>query len=289
MEVVEMLMSVKNLVKSYGDKKAVDGLSLEIKEGQLLAFIGTNGAGKSTTIRMLVGLLKPDEGNIERLLGIKIGIVFQNSILDNQLSVADNLTIRSKLYQSIDMNWVEKLYALLDITPDMLKQKYGQLSGGQRRKIDIARALLHKPNLLFLDEPTTGLDIQSRQQIWSVMRQLQEEEKMSIFLTTHYLEEADNADWTYIVDHGKILAEGSAKELKEKYAQTHLEISFHDNDHQDIGFPYPLENGKAVITISSTQEAISILTKHQENIKDFSYIKGDMNSVFLKVVGREID
>lgn len=171
----------------------------------------------------------------------------------------------------------------------MLKQKYGQLSGGQRRKIDIARALLHKPNLLFLDEPTTGLDIQSRQQIWEVMRQLQEEEKMSIFLTTHYLEEADNADWTYIVDHGKILEEGSAKELKEKYAKTHLEINFHNNDNKDLSFPYPLENGKAVIAISSPQEAIAILSKYQENIKDFNYIKGDMNSVFLKVVGREID
>ncbi|MDO4634712.1 MAG: ABC transporter ATP-binding protein [Streptococcus sp.] len=284
-----MLMKIENLVKYYGNKRAVDGISLEINEGQLVAFIGTNGAGKSTTIRMLVGLLKPDEGEIKRLLGTKIGIVFQDSILDSQLSVFDNLKIRSKLYHNIDKDWIERLYQMLDISPTILRQKYGHLSGGQRRKIDIARALLHRPNILFLDEPTTGLDIESRQKIWSVMRDLQEKEKMAIFLTTHYLEEANNADWTYIVDGGRVLAEGSARTLKEQYLKTTLDIELLDLDTLEDVFSYPIHEGKVSIPVSSPKEAIAILKKYQDYIKHFSYTKGDMNSIFLKVVGKEIN
>ena len=200
-----MLIRTKNLVKTFGNKTVIDHLNLEVEEGKLLAYIGTNGAGKSTTMKMLTGLLKPTSGEIELSPNLKIGMVFQDSVLDAELSVLDNLKSRQSLYRNRDKSWMEKLIHLTGIE-DFLNQAYGTLSGGQRRRVDIVRALLNKPNLLFLDEPTTGLDIQTRKAIWELLRRLQREEKLTIFLTTHYLEEAENADMAYIIDRGKVLA-----------------------------------------------------------------------------------
>ncbi|MBT0923575.1 ABC transporter ATP-binding protein [Streptococcus lutetiensis] len=282
-----MLIRTKDLIKTFGDKTVIDHLNLEVEEGKLLAYIGTNGAGKSITMKMLTGLLKPTSGEIELAADLKIGMVFQESVLDEELSVLDNLKSRQALYRKQDKAWLEKLIRLTGLQ-DFLNQTYGTLSGGQRRRVDIIRALLNKPNLLFLDEPTTGLDIQTRRAIWEILRRLQREENLTIFLTTHYLEEAENADMTYIIDHGKVLAKGSAKELKERYSKPYLLIET-DNitDFSDIDYKL-LENGQLKMFVDDSANALAILSDKRDVISDFDYMKANINDVFLSITGREM-
>lgn len=282
-----MLIRTKNLVKTFGNKTVIDHLNLEVEEGKLLAYIGTNGAGKSITMKMLTGLLKPTSGEIELSPNLKIGMVFQDSVLDAELSVLDNLKSRQSLYRNRDKNWMEKLIHLTDIE-DFLNQAYGTLSGGQRRRVDIVRALLNKPNLLFLDEPTTGLDIQTRKAIWELLRRLQREEKLTIFLATHYLEEAENADMAYIIDRGKVLAKGSAKELKEAYSKPYLLVDASDiSAFSDVAYQL-LGNGQLKLVINDSKEALQILSDKRAAINDFDYVKANINDVFLSITGREM-
>lgn len=282
-----MLIRTKDLIKTFGDKTVIDHLNLEVEEGKLLAYIGTNGAGKSITMKMLTGLLKPTSGEIELAADLKIGMVFQESVLDEELSVLDNLKSRQALYRKQDKAWLEKLIRLTGLQ-DFLNQTYGTLSGGQRRRVDIIRALLNKPNLLFLDEPTTGLDIKTRRAIWEILRRLQREENLTIFLTTHYLEEAENADMTYIIDHGKVLAKGSAKELKERYSKPYLLIET-DNitAFSDIDYKL-LENGQLKMFVDDSANALAILSDKRDVISDFDYMKANINDVFLSITGREM-
>lgn len=282
-----MLIRTKDLIKTFGDKTVIDHLNLEVEEGKLLAYIGTNGAGKSITMKMLTGLLKPTSGEIELAADLKIGMVFQESVLDEELSVLDNLKSRQALYRKQDKAWLEKLIRLTGLQ-DFLNQTYGTLSGGQRRRVDVIRALLNKPNLLFLDEPTTGLDIQTRRAIWEILRRLQREENLTIFLTTHYLEEAENADMTYIIDHGKVLAKGSAKELKERYSKPYLLIET-DNitAFSDIDYKL-LENGQLKMFVDDSANALAILSDKRDVISDFDYMKANINDVFLSITGREM-
>lgn len=282
-----MLIRTKNLVKTFGNKTVIDHLNLEVEEGKLLAYIGTNGAGKSTTMKMLTGLLKPTSGEIELSPNLKIGMVFQDSVLDAELSVLDNLKSRQSLYRNRDKSWMEKLIHLTGIE-DFLNQAYGTLSGGQRRRVDIVRALLNKPNLLFLDEPTTGLDIQTRKAIWELLRRLQREEKLTIFLTTHYLEEAENADMAYIIDRGKVLAKGSAKELKEAYSKPYLLVDATDaSAFSDVAYQL-LGNGQLKLVVNDSKEALQILSDKRAAINDFDYVKANINDVFLSITGREM-
>lgn len=282
-----MLIRTKNLVKTFGNKTVIDHLNLEVEEGKLLAYIGTNGAGKSTTMKMLTGLLKPTSGEIELSPNLKIGMVFQDSVLDAELSVLDNLKSRQSLYRNRDKSWMEKLIHLTGIE-DFLNQAYGTLSGGQRRRVDIVRALLNKPNLLFLDEPTTGLDIQTRKAIWELLRRLQREEKLTIFLTTHYLEEAENADMAYIIDRGKVLAKGSAKELKEAYSKPYLLVDASDaSAFSDVAYQL-LGNGQLKLVVNDSKEALQILSDKRAAINDFEYVKANINDVFLSITGREM-
>lgn len=218
-----MLVETKNLSKIYGDKVAVNGLDIQIERGSFTAVLGPNGAGKSTTIQMLIGLLKPTSGQICYAEKLRLGVVFQNSVLDARLTVLENLTIRAKQYKEMPAGRIERLVSQLGLSA-FAKQPYGTLSGGQKRRVDIARALLNSPDLLFLDEPTTGLDIQTRESIWSLLKQIQKEEQMTIVLTTHYLNEADDADKIYIVDHGQVIAQGSADQIKGNYARNILRI-----------------------------------------------------------------
>ena len=265
----------------------IEHLNLEVEEGKLLAYIGTNGAGKSTTMKMLTGLLKPTSGEIELAADLKIGMVFQESVLDEELTVLDNLKSRQALYRKQDKAWLEKLIQLTGLDA-FLNQTYGTLSGGQRRRVDIVRALLNKPNLLFLDEATTGLDIQTRRAIWEILHRLQREENLTIFLTTHYLEEAENADMTYIIDHEKVLAKGSAKELKETYSKPYLLVetidvaAFLDLDCK------PLGDGRLKIIVEDSAKALAILSDKRTVINDFDYVKANINDVFLNITGREM-
>lgn len=222
-----MLVETKNLSKVYGDKVAVNGLDIQIERGSFTAILGPNGAGKSTTIQMLIGLLQPTSGQICYAEKPSLGVVFQNSVLDARLTVLENLTIRAKQYKEMPAGRIERLVSQLGLSA-FAKQPYGTLSGGQKRRVDIARALLNSPDLLFLDEPTTGLDIQTRESIWSLLKQIQKEEQMTIVLTTHYLNEADDADQIYIVDHGQVIAQGSADQIKGNYARNVLRILSQD-------------------------------------------------------------
>lgn len=282
-----MLIRTKDLIKTFGDKTVIEHLNLEVEEGKLLAYIGTNGAGKSTTMKMLTGLLKPTSGEIELAADLKIGMVFQESVLDEELTVLDNLKSRQALYRKQDKAWLEKLIQLTGLDA-FLNQTYGTLSGGQRRRVDIVRALLNKPNLLFLDEPTTGLDIQTRRAIWEILHRLQREENLTIFLTTHYLEEAENADMAYIIDHGKVLAKGSAKELKETYSKPYLLVetidvaAFSDLDCKRLG------DGRLKIIVEDSAKALAILSDKRTVINDFDYVKANINDVFLNITGREM-
>ena len=282
-----MLIRTKDLIKTFGDKTVIEHLNLEVEEGKLLAYIGTNGAGKSTTMKMLTGLLKPTSGEIELAADLKIGMVFQESVLDEELTVLDNLKSRQALYRKQDKAWLEKLIQLTGLDT-FLNQTYGTLSGGQRRRVDIVRALLNKPNLLFLDEPTTGLDIQTRRAIWEILHRLQREENLTIFLTTHYLEEAENADMANIIDHGKVLAKGSAKELKETYSKPYLLVetsdvaAFSDLDCKRLG------DGRLKIIVEDSSKALAILSDKRTVINDFDYVKANINDVFLNITGREM-
>ena len=282
-----MLIRTKDLIKTFGDKTVIEHLNLEVEEGKLLAYIGTNGAGKSTTMKMLTGLLKPTSGEIELAADLKIGMVFQESVLDEELTVLDNLKSRQAFYRKQDKAWLEKLIQLTGLDA-FLNQKYGTLSGGQRRRVDIVRALLNKPNLLFLDEPTTGLDIQTRRAIWEILHRLQREENLTIFLTTHYLEEAENADMAYIIDHGKVLAKGSAKELKETYSKPYLLVetsdvaAFSDLDCKRLG------DGRLKIIVEDSSKALAILSDKRTVINDFDYVKANINDVFLNITGGSV-
>lgn len=282
-----MLIRTKDLIKTFRDKTVIEHLNLEVEEGKLLAYIGTNGAGKSTTMKMLTGLLKPTSGEIELAADLKIGMVFQESVLDEELTVLDNLKSRQALYRKQDKAWLEKLIQLTGLDA-FLNQTYGTLSGGQRRRVDIVRALLNKPNLLFLDEATTGLDIQTRRAIWEILHRLQREENLTIFLTTHYLEEAENADMAYIIDHGKVLAKGSAKELKETYSKPYLLVetsdvaAFSDLDCKRLG------DGRLKIIVEDSSKALAILSDKRTVINDFDYVKANINDVFLNITGREM-
>ncbi len=222
-----MVLQAKGLTKNYGDHTAVKDINLEFKKGSFNAILGPNGAGKSTTISMLIGLKRATNGQIIYAPNTRIGVVFQASVLDEKLTVKENLAIRAQQYKGIKGGRVEDLINQLGLT-DFQKQLYGTLSGGQKRRVDIARALLSNPDILFLDEPTTGLDIQTRKSIWDLLYRLQRDEGMTIILTTHYLDEADEADQLYIIDHGKVIAQGSAAEIKSEYASNLLKICFKD-------------------------------------------------------------
>lgn len=283
-----MLIETKNLTKTYGEKTVVNQLNLEIPKGSLVAYLGTNGAGKSTTIKMLTGLLAPTSGKVIRASDLKIGIVFQDSVLDEELTVRANLKNRAGLYQHIDKTWLNELVELTGLS-GFLGQKYGTLSGGQRRRVDITRALLNKPDLLFLDEPTTGLDIQTRQMIWQLLYRLKKEQGLTIFLTTHYLEEAENAEVTYVIDHGKILAQGTAFDLVKEYAKSQLLLKVADPTSL-TALPFPLKETEAGYLIEgvSSQEVIGLLGKYREAIADCEFKQGTINEAFIAITGKEI-
>lgn len=287
-----MLVQVKNLTKVYGDKVAVNGLNLEIEAGSFTAILGPNGAGKSTTIQMLIGLLQPTSGQITYAEQTKLGIVFQNSVLDANLTVVENLQIRAKQYKQVETGKIEQLIKQLGLA-SFAKQRYGTLSGGQKRRVDIARALLNSPDLLFLDEPTTGLDIQTRESIWKLLKALQQKEKMTVVLTTHYLNEADDADKIYIVDHGQVIAQGSADQIKERYARNVLRILTSDSEGLKAALSTSCEWEQAkenefFFYPEATQEALMLLSQLGSYIEHFEFQPGTMDDAFMALTGREV-
>ena len=286
-----MILQAKGLTKNYGDHTAVKGINLEFKKGSFNAILGPNGAGKSTTISMLIGLKRATNGQIIYAPNTRIGVVFQASVLDEKLTVKENLAIRAQQYKGIKGGRVEDLINQLGLTA-FQKQLYGTLSGGQKRRVDIARALLANPDILFLDEPTTGLDIQTRKSIWDLLYRLQRDEGMTIILTTHYLDEADEADQLYIIDHGKVIAQGSAAEIKSEYASNLLKICFKDKQVEKFlpkNMPVEKENEFEYSLYPKGQlEAIDYLTQVREKIASFEFRPGTMDDAFIALTGREV-
>ena len=278
------ILEVKNLSKSYGPVKAVDDLSFSVPAGSLFAFLGQNGAGKSTTINVLIGLLAKDSGEIVYGDGgtyadfkDKIGTVFQDNILDENLTVAENMRLFGVLYikdkATIERRF-EKIVSLLSME-GFLKQRVKTLSGGQRRKAEIARALWCRPEILFLDEPTTGLDPKTRMQVWEVVNNLRKNGGMTVFLTTHYMEETADADEVVIIHKGRKAAQGSPAELKAQYSTDRLLIT-------------PNEGAAYTKDVVSTEEAIDYLHHNRNNIRFFESQKGTMDDVFLNAVGERL-
>ncbi|MDY5455584.1 MAG: ABC transporter ATP-binding protein [Bacilli bacterium] len=296
------IIKIDNLTKTYGSLKAVDDLSFEIRKGELFAFLGVNGAGKSTTINIICGQLKKDEGTViidelnldDNLAKIKkkIGVVFQASILDPQLTVKDNLEIKASLYglsRKEIKSRVNELAEILDFT-SYINRPLAKLSGGQKRRIDIARALLNKPDILILDEPTTGLDPQTRKMIWAVITKLRKENNMTVLLTTHYMEEASEADYVVIIDQGKMVAHGTPLDLKNKYVGDYMLIyNVKEEDVKKLGLPYiNIPNGYK-IEVNDTLEATNLIVNNRELFVDYELIKGKMDDVFLKVTGKNLE
>ncbi len=295
------IIEIEHLSKRFGEVKAVDDLSFKVKEGELFAFLGVNGAGKSTTISIMCGQLAKDSGNVKiggadldkelDTVRRNLGVVFQNSVLDKKLSVIDNLECRSALYGITKNEFksrLDELAELLDFK-NLMKRTVGKLSGGQRRRIDIARALIHEPKILILDEPTTGLDPQTRKLLWDAVTQMREDNNMTVFLTTHYMEEAADADYVVILDSGKISAEGTPLMLKNTYTGDYITLyGVNENDVKALCVPYVNINNAYRVSVPDTASATELIIKHPDLFKDYEVIKGKMDDVFLSVTGKNL-
>lgn len=298
---MENIIEIEHLHKSYGKVAAVQDLSFRVKEGELFAFLGVNGAGKSTTINILCGQLAKNSGRVticgkdldRDLDDIKrsLGVVFQGSVLDKDLSVRDNLKSRAALYGIAGEQFEARLAELSQLLEfsDLLKRPVGKLSGGQRRRIDIARALLHRPKILILDEPTTGLDPQTRSILWKVVSQLREQEHLTVFLTTHYMEEAADADYVVILDHGKIAAEGTPLFLKNTYTGDYITLyGVQEQAVKALGRPYEPIRDAYRVSVPDTAAATDLIVKNPALFRDYEITKGKMDDVFLAVTGKKL-
>lgn len=299
------IIEVKNLTKKYGEKEAVKGITFNVEEGELFSFLGENGAGKSTTINILCGVLKKTSGEVT-ICGLdldkdadaikeQIGVVFQGSILDGCLSVYNNLKTKAAYYNLSKEEMKERIDYVVEVfnLEDILKQKYNTLSGGQRRRVDIARALLNRPKVLFLDEPTTGLDPQTRVTVWDILNKLRVETNLTIFLTTHYMEETALANDVVIMDHGTIVAHDTPFNLKNKHTTDRV-IWYTDEleenklilDNSKLSFKY--NNNAYVIKVKDSQEAAELISNNKKIFKNFEVFKGNMDDVFLNITGRKL-
>lgn len=298
---MNQIIQVRDLVKKYGDFQAVKKISFDVVEGSLFAFLGPNGAGKSTTIDVLSTLITKNAGEVfiddwklgenDREIRKSIGVVFQESVLDNLLTVQENLEVRGSFYGLEGDVLKERIAEASRITQcdEFLNRRYGKLSGGQKRRADIARALINQPKILFLDEPTTGLDPKTRVSVWKTIKDMQEQFKMTVFLTTHYMEEAANADKITIINKGEIVAEGSPHELKLQYTKDVLkvyqpvkEVMNYLNEKE---IPYVMDKETLHIEMRSAKNTIDILNDLKDNLASFEVIQGNMDDVFLNIIG----
>lgn len=299
------IILVENLVKSYGSVKAVKDISFKVEQGKLFAFLGPNGAGKSTTIDIISTLLKEDSGKVTikgNVVGVDddkirslIGVVFQDSLLDNLLTVRENLLVRGSFYglskKELDIA-IEKSAKACGVQ-EFLDRPYGKLSGGQRRRSDIARALINAPEILFLDEPTTGLDPQTRSNIWKTIKEMQADTGMTVFLTTHYMEEAAEADYVIIIDNGELAASGTPSQLRDKYSKDRLVLTSRNikglkSRVEADGFNHLVLADTVILEIGSTFEAIPLIEKYKDDLISFEVLKGTMDDAFINITGKEI-
>ncbi|REB07366.1 ABC transporter ATP-binding protein [Sporosarcina sp. BI001-red] len=300
------IIEVHHLYKSFGAVEAVKDVSFYVEEGSLFSFLGTNGAGKSITISILLTLLKQDAGEVkvngltvgkeDEAIRKEIGVVFQQSILDPLLTVKENLDYRARLYKMTKEERpaaIERVAATVDIS-SIMNRRYGKLSGGQKRRVDIARALLHQPKILLLDEPTTGLDPQNRKQIWNTILQLQRENNMTVFLTTHYIEEAANSNYVVVMKAGEIIAKGTPHHLKSQYSADRLMILAKDSARlrrqlRTDEVVFTEEHSTFLIHLEKTTDAIVLLANYEELIDSFEVQKSSLDDVFIQIHNRKED
>ncbi|MDD6312200.1 MAG: ABC transporter ATP-binding protein [Firmicutes bacterium] len=298
---MDNIIEIRHLCKNYGSVKAVQDISFCVKPGELFAFLGVNGAGKSTTITIMCSQLAKDSGTV--IIGgydidkdpdkikSELGVVFQNSVLDRALSVYDNLKSRAALYGITGKAFQARLAELSELLglDDILKRPLGKLSGGQRRRADIARALLHKPKILILDEPTTGLDPQTRRTVWDVIGSLRKNDNMTVFLTTHYMEEAADADYVVILDSGKIAADGTPLSLKNRYTGDYITLYNATNEQiEELNLPFERIRDAVRFAVPNTAAATELILKHPDTFRDYEITKGKMDDVFLAVTGKKL-
>ncbi len=302
---MDKIIEVSALKKAYGTVQAVRGLDFYVERGKLFAFLGPNGAGKSTTIDILCTILRPDAGEVlldghrlgheDAAIRAAIGVVFQDHLLDPLLTVEENIRTRGGLYRATGAalrEAVARAAKAADVL-DFLRRPYGKLSGGQKRRADIARALINTPRVLFLDEPTTGLDPQTRQSVWDSIRALQRDAGLTVFLTTHYMEEAAEADYVVVIDDGQIAARGTPTALKEQYASDQLRLTPTDEPAllaalAELGLPYEKVAGRIQVKIQKTIDALPILARVQASISGLEVLGGTMDDAFIGITGRAI-
>ncbi len=297
------VISVKNLVRKFGNFVAVDSISFDVARGSIFAFLGPNGAGKSTTISCLTTTSAFDgeiviDGHIvgrdDNAIRREIGVVFQNSLLDPTLTVYDNLRTRASFY-GLDKDDIKtrigEVSQLIGLD-EVLRKRYGKLSGGQQRRADIARALIHQPRILFLDEPTTGLDPQGRKIVWDTVYALQKKLDLTVFLTTHYMEETERADMVFVIDHGKIIANGTPQKMRAKFSENQLRLVGRDeklaDDLRAAGVEFSQQYDRMTINVTDFREALKLLKKYESQLKDFEFVHGNMDDVFLRLTGKNL-
>ncbi len=298
----EIMIEIDHLYKTFGEVKAVQDLSFQVRKGELFAFLGVNGAGKSTTISILCGQLSKDSGTVKicgkdllsdrATLTRAIGVVFQQSVLDQKLTVYENLKSRAAMYgieKAAFRARLAELAKMLDFE-DLFDRTVEKLSGGQRRRIDIARALFHRPSILILDEPTTGLDPQTRRLLWNVIDALRKEEHLTVLLTTHYMEETADSDYCIIIDSGKMVAEGTPLALKNTYTGDFVTIYGVSEDQvKTLGFPYEKIRDAYRVAVPNTKAATDLILQQPQLFCDYEITKGKMDDVFLAVTGKKLD
>lgn len=301
-------IKVANLKKYFKDVKAVDDISFQIEQGELFGFLGVNGAGKSTTINMLCTLFPPTDGQVEvcgyrlgrenEVIRRSIGVVCQNNSLDNRLSVRENLMIRGKFYEKDNAKIRKKMEEAIEIMKlqDICGRRFAKLSGGQKRRCEIAAALLHTPEILFLDEPTTGLDPATRKLVWESVEQMRKELNMTVFLTTHYMEEAARATNIAIMDAGHIMEQGTPFDLKERYAKDKLRLSATAGKEEELQqileeqkHSFRIKESCLTLTLKDSMQALPILERCREVLAGFEMVQGTMDDVFLNVTGRTLE
>ncbi len=303
---MDEVIEVKNLVKTFGNFNAVDNISFSVNKGDIFGFLGVNGAGKSTTINMLCTLYKMTSGDV-KICGFrlgeenekirnKIGVVFQNNCLDDYLTVKENLLIRGFLYESDNRKVNKNFQDIVEILniDNIINKKYRELSGGQKRICDIGRALMNSPEILFLDEPTTGLDPKTRKILWKGIEELQKHKKMTIFLTTHYMEEAVRANNISIMNKGKIIVQGTPFEIKDKFSGDKLKIECKDkecveNILKDKNINFNEEDNRLIIDVKNTVKTIDMLHFLKANIESFEVLQGTMEDAFLNITGTKLE
>lgn len=305
---MEEIIKVHHLKKYFKDIKAVDDVSFSVYKGELFGFLGENGAGKTTTINMLCTLLKPTDGEViidglrlgkeDEKIKRQIGVVYQDNCLDDILTVKQNLISRGSLYEKnkeVLKNSMERICEILDLK-ELMNRRFGKLSGGQKRRCEIARALLHTPSILFLDEPTTGLDPASRKSVWETIHRLQKEMKMTVFLTTHYMEEAAEAGHIGIMKKGHLIQYGTPFELKETFARDKLTLIPKAGKTEEIAAvlkrteqEYKVRKQGISVPVHSTISAIPVVEKVKDLIDGFEVIQGTMDDVFLNAMQGDRD